>query len=91
MSVAVAVAMVVAVTMVMMMGVGLGWNHARTLYYNITCAKIDAKPFRTLGFTDQHGDGCGQEGKRDADRGPKPDEPARHERDFPEQQPLEGE
>src|SRR5690349_24527194 len=40
-SVPVAVAMVVAVTMVMMMGVGLGWNHACTLYYNITCAKID--------------------------------------------------
>ena len=53
-----AVAMVVAMTM-MVMGVRLGRNHSRTLYYNITCAKIGAKPFRTLGFTDQHGDGRG--------------------------------
>jgi hypothetical protein len=47
---------------VVMMAMEIGWNHADTLYYNITSAKA----FKALGLTDRRGRCGGQERKWDS-------------------------
>src|SRR5882724_2016664 len=62
------------------------------LYYNITRV-YQWNPRRSAAswLADRHGDGGSQKRERNGNRGSKPDESRRHERDFPEQQPLKGE
>jgi hypothetical protein len=78
------VVMSMAMSMVVMMGWGRGGNHAETLYYNITPVHAGS------GLTNHHRDGGGDERERHRNRATEPDETGRHERNFPQNHPLEG-
>ena len=54
-------------------------GHPLMLYYNITAVHPTYSR-----LADRHGDGGGQEGKRQRHRGAKPDELRRHEGNFPQ-------
>jgi hypothetical protein len=73
-----------AMSMIVMMGLGNGGNHAGMLYYNITPVHAG------LGLADHHGDGGCDERERHRNRASEPDETGRHERNFPQNHPLEG-
>ena len=64
-------------------------NHLKTLYYNIT--DVHGAGWMRLRLPSHHSDGRSQERQRKGHHSPKPDKTGRHERNFPEQQPLEGE